>query len=104
MRGTCRPSEYVSDSPALRERSREVKVGEHFERWTVIGPPVHDARHRLVAPCQCDCGAIFAVRVAKLLKGGSQQCRDCASRHWHRPTPRTETPVLGYMAGPAVVS
>ena len=52
----------------------ELKSGQHFGRWTVLGqaaPAIHGERKYL---CRCDCGMERSVMERSLRYGGSQSC------------------------------
>lgn len=56
-----------------------VKIGDTFERWTVIGerfPQTRsiDGSDEWFVPCRCVCGYARAVRIAQLLNGHSMSC------------------------------
>ena len=54
-------------------------MGQRFGKWLVIAGPYHKGRHAGWL-CRCECGAEAILGGACLRRGGSKQCRSCASK------------------------
>lgn len=52
-------------------------VGQKINRWTLLESP-NSRLHRI--RCRCDCGIEKVIQSDSVLRGGSTQCRSCASR------------------------
>ena len=60
----------------------ELHIGDQIYDWTIVGKaqPRRWATHWL---CRCKCGREFVVSDYSLKRGGSKQCKGCASRKNH---------------------
>lgn len=75
--------------------------GEHFARWTVVGPVFVDHRHIRRVPCRCECGKESDVRLTYLRHGRSRQCRSCASSlGWEGRRNEPPEPPRGIISNP----
>lgn len=56
-----------------------INAGDTFGKWTVIGTPFTDKKGMARVECKCECGYKNHVRIDRLVKGKSSQCRSCAA-------------------------
>ena len=54
----------------LKLRKKDLKKGDKYNRWTVLGPGKHIGFSR----CQCECGTIREVNNSSLKRGLSKSC------------------------------
>jgi len=64
-------------SPRI-SKYKSIPVGEVYNNWTVISPPVTNKDGAYKLQCRCECGQIQDVLAYRLVNGNSKQCRECA--------------------------
>lgn len=57
----------------MSAKKYETKIGDKFERLTVIGEIIKKGRHRHV-PCMCGCGKTTTPRIGELFRGTTKSC------------------------------
>lgn len=54
----------------------DIKIGDTFDKWTVVGLPFMDKYAKV--PCQCQCGAYYNVDAYTLTNNKSKSCKVCS--------------------------
>jgi len=87
MRGTSRPSDYISDRDAARVPPAPVSIkhGSRFGSLRVEGVPFRDSRRRTCVHVRCaTCRATRVMAVYHLVHALSPQCTTCVRPRWNR--------------------
>ena len=64
-----------------RKRSRNIKIGDKFKDWTVIGGPISDSHQCLLWEIQCICGTTRWIQANQLMDPNSCfRCQKCAAK------------------------
>lgn len=58
-------------------------TGQHFGKWTVIGPAPRVDSHTCFQ-CRCECGSMLKIRADALIHGKTRQCVRCARKEYIR--------------------
>ena len=88
MRGTSRPSDYISDGEPARKppaSGSSIKHGDRFGSLRVEGVPFRDQRRRLSVHVRCSrCRATRVVVVYHLVRALAPKCTSCGWSRWNR--------------------
>lgn len=62
-----------------------IKTGDKFDMWTVIGPQFtkETDRKNTFVECRCECGRTASIACYSLENKISTSCRSCATKKWH---------------------
>ena len=63
------------------KKKQDVKIGDKFGKWTVVGDAPRDRQGGCQVSCECSCGVISNVSSYSLWKGRSSSCMKCADHN-----------------------
>jgi hypothetical protein len=67
-------------SCAAHSRGKQIKIGDKYKHWTVIGNPKISECQNVLWECQCDCGTIRWIQGSELTNPNKCfQCQKCAA-------------------------
>ena len=58
----------------------KVKIGDKFNKWTIISLKEITERYDKIWNCICDCGETSSVRQGDLKSGKSSKCLKCSAK------------------------
>ena len=68
-------------SCAARARGKQIKIGDKYKHWTVVGGPKTSEHQCILWECQCDCGSIRWIQGNELTNPDKCfQCQKCAAK------------------------
>jgi len=82
----CKGDNIMTYTPIVKsKRKSKIKIGDKFERLTVIEEASRDNGGYILWKCECICGAIKTIRSNHLRTGNTKSCgclgRDIATKH-----------------------